>query len=154
MKLGKLINALCLVLICALMMQPVCIAADAQTKINEYCGEIDSWIDAEGNISYPVTNLSTEWKNMTIAERRAACQIPEQLLEEVTTPELLDIVIKYPDIFVIFEEDYEEGFQNFRMSFNGLEELMKRDDLVDVLIKTYTDSLVIEEPRHYFQPLL
>lgn len=67
-----------------------------------------------------------------------ACQLPEDILKESTTEELLEICMKYPLLnnYAMGNSMYE-GMSNVVLGFNGLKEFMDRPDAPAVLLKLY-----------------
>jgi hypothetical protein len=88
---------------------------------------------------YPVKPGTPEWANFkTKKEKIDACQIPQDILNSITTKGLVKVCLDYPlygDIFAY--NSMQEGFREVATSFNGIQELFRRDDraqcLLDVL---------------------
>ena len=79
-----------------------------------------------------------EWGQLNHGERVLASQIPEEELTQMSTHELVTAVLDYPCfIDMIFYNTYQEGFEVVRDNFNGLQELLNRNDSGDCLLKTY-----------------
>lgn len=105
---------------------------------------------------YPVTPEKTEeWKTLSIDERRAAGQIPEEILSELTNGALVETILNYPlsaDFYAF--GDFETGYQAVKGRFNGLAELERRlpgekKAIADLLKAAYeavaAKKLVIDE---------
>ena len=79
---------------------------------------------------YPVRPGSDEWRAMqTNSEMVAACQIPEELMKEMTTDALLDSVLDYPllaDLYVY--RSIDTGLQQMCTYFDALPEFVSRKD--------------------------
>ena len=74
-----------------------------------------------------------------IQERKAALQIPDACLENLSTKGLLETCLKYPYLFEMWLfNDYQTGFNMMSARFNGYGELFKRPDLVNVLFDKYS----------------
>lgn len=72
-------------------------------------------------------------------EQRALCQIPESILENMSSEELVDAILNYPYLMDINAyNDYQIGYQSVRQEFNGLQEFEAREDATKVLINKYT----------------
>lgn len=70
--------------------------------------------------------------------RYEICQIPEEILENLTTEELLHMVEMYPNFTATYRYDNQaEGFSNLVKNFNGLQELLLRDDCKTVVLQEY-----------------
>lgn len=102
-----------------------------------------SWYE-DGEVKFAISIFDEEWKELyTQAEMIAACQIPDRLLKKLTTYELLKLAEEYPLLGNIYTGDtMEEGFQYVVDSFNGLQELLKREDCLEVVCEEY-DKLII-----------
>lgn len=89
---------------------------------------------------FPVKPGSEEWKNFaTSSEMVDACQIPQDILKTLSTEELLVVCLKYPMFFDIhFANNFQDGMDFICSSFNGLSELLERDDCTKCLIKEYS----------------
>jgi hypothetical protein len=69
--------------------------------------------------------------NMTVGEWKLACKIPEEVLLEISTKDLLELVLNYPLL-----GDYGFGLTNFYMFYSrnsAVKELLARSDLKEVL---------------------
>ena len=80
--------------------------------------------------TYPVTTKSPEWKTLkTHEEKEKVCQIPEDVMAEMTTRALLETVMYYPLVKDFEVDDNREvSCQYVYDTFNGLRELTARDD--------------------------
>lgn len=71
------------------------------------------------------------------------CQIPEDILQKMSTPGLVETVLSYPlygDMLVLsskLETGMEEGFSAMSSRFNGFAELYARKDAGGVLLARY-----------------
>ncbi len=101
--------------------------------LNESSAQTKTW-------DYPVKPGTPEWAAFTTKKEKVdACQIPEGVLNSLTTAELVEICLDYPlfsDIFAY--NSMQDGFRsNVAVYFNGIRELLKRDDnaqcMLDVL---------------------
>ena len=71
-------------------------------------------------------------------DRSAALQIPENILEEMSTAGLAEICISYPMIAEMAVYDsLEIGFGRIKSQFNGLQELFARTDVADILVPIF-----------------
>jgi len=88
---------------------------------------------------YPAKPGTEEWIELgRKTNRLEACQIPEDVLNSMTTEALALTVVDYPylsDIFVF--NNPQEGLEYIRMNFNGLDTLLKRKDGAQTLLKMY-----------------
>lgn len=112
--------------------------------------EYADWYDEEGNLKYPMTKENPEWKYLNGPEGRyEACQIPEEILKSLSTEEVLQMVLEYPNFssFQIYDDEVM-NFENLRQNFNGLEELLSREDCKEVVLETYKDWEIPEESMY------
>jgi hypothetical protein len=90
----------------------------------------------------------------------AACQIPDHVLNSISTSGLVDTVLNYPLFSVVLAYDsVQQGFDKVFSKFNGLQELFKRKDAGTELLARYhvADPLAVREDwtlqekgDHYF----
>lgn len=80
-----------------------------------------------------------EWKNFkTGKEMGNALMIPTDILKNLSTEALVETCLNYPMFgSIIFYNDLQTGFEKVTKYFNGLQELLKREDAGKVLIKKY-----------------
>lgn len=88
---------------------------------------------------YPVKPGSKEWKTFKSSEEMVmACQIPEHILNSISTEDLLDLCLKYPMFLDIhFSNNLQDGLDIIIPSFNGFVELFNREDCHEVLMNMY-----------------
>lgn len=91
---------------------------------------------------YPAQPGTEEWSALNgRIEMAEACQIPEEILENMTTEALVYTVLNYPLMIDIYAYDFysEEGdsyllaMESIATEFNGLQELKQRTDAVEVI---------------------
>ncbi|WP_309479775.1 hypothetical protein [Brevibacillus agri] len=92
-----------------------------------------------GGYEYPVKPGTTEWKALeSKMERQKVSQIPEDVLEQLSTEELVETVLDYPFLIDMYAYDsFEQGFSAVSSNFNGLKELLKREDAASKLLEKY-----------------
>lgn len=86
---------------------------------------------------------SAQWSQMTRAERVAACQLSPTELKNLSTTELVQVVLDYP--FFIDVKAYNtnrEGFLRVLEESSALQELLRRENSVGVLIDRYEDTKI------------
>ncbi|MCR4598478.1 MAG: hypothetical protein K5678_05530 [Acetatifactor sp.] len=80
---------------------------------------------------YPIKPGTQEWIALpSVIERREACEIPQEILERMTTSALVESVITYPffiDTIGAFNS-FEEGLNWVATYFSGIDELLSRSD--------------------------
>ena len=86
---------------------------------------------------YPFTPNSKEWNSYkSVKDRAKALEISQNILSQISTGELLDICLRYPYLVDIMCHDTpQEGLIKVSKHFNGLNELLKRDDVIDAIFK-------------------
>lgn len=110
----------------------------------------DDWYSPDGELQFPITRDDERWPFLYNEENKnAACQIPDSILSELSTEDLLYMVEQYPNYTILYWfEDQKEGFQALRDQFNGLDVLLQRTDCKDVVLEAYT-TLQINEKTKY-----
>ena len=90
---------------------------------------------------YPVRPGSAQWQKFeSRSEMVDACQIPQDILDNLSTQALLETILDYPllsDMTTVSHapegQDDEAGFRHIAGSFNGLQEFMSRTDALSTL---------------------
>lgn len=100
-----------------------------------------------GKAEFAINIFDEEWKALyTQDEMIAACQIPDKILDKLTTAELLKLTEEYPLLSNMYGMDtIEEGFQYIVSSFNGLQELLTREDCLEAVCEEYCNLVIPEE---------
>lgn len=114
------------------------------------------WKKVNGRYQYPVTPYDKEWGNyMLSSERYAACQIPQKILNELSTEELLELVLDCPlMISMSLHDTIVEGVKILAQEFNGMHELLSREDSLAVVSRYYADYKIPEKQRLDYDALL
>lgn len=88
---------------------------------------------------YPITPGTKEWKKLkSHIEMIEVSQIPENLLETMTTEGLLETVLNCPIIGdIIAFVPYQNGYNSVFRNFNGLQELSNREGLSQIILDKY-----------------
>ena len=89
--------------------------------------------------TYPIEVGSDEWRGLSVQERQARLQLPDNLLVNMRTEDLILVCLDYPfasDLFAF--DDFQRGFMLLHEEFNGLRELMSRNDLAEPFL-SYLD---------------
>jgi len=82
--------------------------------------------------SYPIKAGTEEWKSLTSKERVGKLQLSDNLLGIMRTEDLIKVCLDFPyatDFYAF--DDYQSGFKYIYNEFNGLQELMSRNDLAE-----------------------
>ena len=90
--------------------------------------------------NYPVKYGTEEWKNLkSYEEQLNAYNIPPDILEGISTAELVKTCLTYPEWGVICAfNDRRIGLNNMMSQFNGFRELFARNDVAKEMIKVYS----------------
>src|SRR4051812_19447777 len=77
--------------------------------------------------NFPVKPGSEEWNKFTsVDEMYKTCQIPDDILNNLTTPALLKTCLNYPvSSILLLQNTPQEGFDSWKEHFNGVAELLK-----------------------------
>lgn len=89
---------------------------------------------------YPIRPGTAEWANLkTSQEMIDACQIPYDIIKDLSTNDLVNLCITYPLLGdMLFARNFQDGFERLSKIFNGLQELATRDDAGVEMLKAYT----------------
>jgi hypothetical protein len=88
---------------------------------------------------YPVKPASVKWQSFkSTSEMYAACQVPGDILAKLSTPALIKTCLTYPASAVFFIHNVpQQGFNEWKQHFNGIQELLKRTDAGEGLLEVY-----------------
>ncbi|MGN0370262.1 MAG: hypothetical protein ACI4EW_06920 [Butyrivibrio sp.] len=131
------------IFLCMLTVGAYAVTASASSISN--CKSTDGdnlseWYDSEGNLDYPLNNYRDKYENLPAKEKKDLCQIPDELLENLSTEELLELVLKHPFIGDIYGYDsITAGLVHFSLNFNGCMKLLHRDDCGRVVAEYYSE---------------
>lgn len=98
---------------------------------------------------YPIKPGMEGWRNFnTQNEMISACQIPEDILNNLSTSALVETCLNYP-LFsqVMAYNSMQEGFNRFAGKFNVFRELLSREDASSELLAKYKKM----DPSNYLQ---
>lgn len=100
--------------------------------------------EKNGVYEYPVKPGSEQWKAFTNhIEMINSCQIPNSILPNMTTEDLIQTCLNYPLYGDMFCYNYiQQGFNAVFTNFNGLQELFQRKDAGLILLKKYKNMAV------------
>ena len=92
---------------------------------------------------YPIKPGSQAWNELGgTVERFTACQIPPDVVKDLTTSALVESCLDFPFLIGVFtSNDYQTGFRYLKTHFNGLEELFRRADVGKSSIDSYARLL-------------
>ena len=118
-------------------------AASAAENPADYT--IKDYTTAEG--FYNRVTLSKTWQQSEDrVERGEMLQLPQYMLDRMTTDALVEAVLDYPFFYDVYAfDDVQVGFDLMMDTFNGVQELADRDDVASVLLDKYCDEDVMME---------
>lgn len=104
------------------------------------------WIQ-DGKVVYPVTQLDAEWSSFYLtSERVDACQIPQYIIESMTTSQLLQAVIDYPMYATLYMyDDMQTGYKKLLEYCNALKALLERENCRETVIENYIRYAIPEK---------
>ena len=103
----------------------VSVSAETQTIHNPY--------------EYPILPGTSEWAELeSFPEMIEACQIPENILNKMSTEALVETVLNYPLLGLYPVYKAQEIYSVYSDIFNGVEEMENRDDAGKVLLDKYS----------------
>lgn len=110
--------------------------AEVSFKIEEMHCEI---LNCEDAYDYPIKPGTEEWRQLTTSEERvAAFQIPDDILNSMSTEGLIESVLNNPFYVEIYLANVpQQGFNSFYDEFSSVQVLMQRSDLAEKLIERY-----------------
>ena len=98
--------------------------------------------------SFPIKYGDTEWdlSRYTVAEIKKKLQLPDNLIRNMTTPDLIETCLDYPysSDFLAFDE-IQLGVGCVRQDFNGLDEVLKRKNLAKTMLTKYETKMQTAE---------
>lgn len=88
---------------------------------------------------YPIKPGTEEWKAIDSQfVKDSLCQIPDDIINRLTTEELLDVCLEYPMLGDILAfNNVQDGVEGVKNNFNGIYELLLRTNCSQVLIDRY-----------------
>jgi len=82
-----------------------------------------------------------------------ACQMPQEILESISTDNLIKSLMNHPLFFIYSAYNNElDGVKVVLDNFNGFKELQKREDVADKILNFYSESNVstlIESTKNF-----
>ncbi len=104
---------------------------------------VGEWVTSEGEYTYPVTPENDAWATMDYAEKRNVCNMPQELVDALSTAELVDLALDYPlKLDYLMFDSYALGIEHLKSSSNVYHELFEREDAAEVLLAVYADLQV------------
>ncbi|MCP4760986.1 MAG: hypothetical protein GY870_04335 [archaeon] len=93
------------------------------------------------NYDFPIKPGTDAWKSLNSSQEMIdICQIPDSILKIMTTANLSSLCLNYPLLGdMLFNDNFQEGFDMMASKFNGFQELFLRKDAGSELLKLYKD---------------
>lgn len=84
---------------------------------------------------YTVKPGSNEWAQLTTQDMKVkACQIPSEILQQISTQDLIDLYLNYPLLLnITVFSTFQKGMDDLGNNFNGIIELYRRDESAKLL---------------------
>lgn len=119
-----------------------------EKKYQEYLHtDLNQWVMGNGNYDYPKDYeiLYIPSQDLELAKQ----QFPKELLEKLSTKELLDLIMKYREPLLITAYDHVlDALSEYRSDYNFIDEIMTRADAKTV-VKDYYSQYSQEEVKKY-----
>ena len=93
---------------------------------------------------YPIKQNTEEWEQFqgSYEEMVQLLQIPENILSSLSTEDLTDICLRYPqNAYAMIYQNINYGFDRLISEFNGYTELYNRNDVEVYLLKKYLEYI-------------
>ncbi len=114
------------------------------TPADFYTADVEEWFDSEGSYTYPITPSDPIWHEMSYGEWVAACNMPQEVVDTLSTEELVSAALDYPlKMDYLFFNSHAAGIQHFQEKSNVYRELFEREDAPEVLLTAY-ESLQVD----------
>lgn len=99
---------------------------------------------------YPVHYGTSEWEKLSsFQERLKVYNIPDSLLQYMTTEDLVETCLTYPEwLLITSSSSFQTGYNSIKSVFNGFVELEKRPDAYRELIKVYQEMNPEKVPQY------
>lgn len=104
------------------------------------------WFDSNGQVVYPKQPGSKAWKSAeTHKELVELVQIPEDIIEDLSTEELLEAVENNPLFSFDIYDSVELGIEQMCSNFTAMDYLLQREDVAWAAWKHFVNNQVSEE---------
>lgn len=103
---------------------------------------LEDWENTEIG-EYPLNEQSENWRLLSSCETAAACNMPKEYAESLTTRELVEYALNYPFLMdVLFYDNVTDGINHLANKSYVFEELFSRTDCCEELIDAYSDMKI------------
>ena len=122
------------------------VAAAAWASVSEW--KKDSRYTIDEPYEFPVLTSEDYSKFNRNEERHSALSVPDEIVEQMTTRALLETYLDYPELISYgLHTFYSDGFNMMRHVHSfGLDELMEREDLYEMVYKRYRETEIYKGP--------
>jgi hypothetical protein len=92
---------------------------------------------------YPIVPRTEEWKKLESNKAKVdVCQIPENILPEISTKDLMILCLQYPLLYDIFAfNNISDGVKKLFSDFNGIREFFTKEDALSELNEKYLTEI-------------
>lgn len=106
---------------------------------NEHCNKYEEKVWKQYGVGeYPTDEASKEWKEMDYPETVSACELPKDMVTDMSTDDLTEYVLNYPLLIDVYAfDDIESGIEHLKDTSNVCAELFSREDAIPSLIDAY-----------------
>ncbi len=117
---------------------------------SELVTEVSDWKCVDGRYRYPISSVDEEWYKLEGREAEfAACQVPDGILDQLDTSQLLQLVLDCPMLSTFkYYDNYYVGLKIFEDNFNAMHELLNRTDYYTAIME-YFEEMDIPTQRKY-----
>lgn len=125
-------------------------------KYSDCTHGIEEWKKVDGKYRYPVTPDNDVWSTYVKVEQKyAACMIPQEILDTISTKDLLELVLDCPLLINLYAYDtYAQAVDEIANQFNGMAELIAREDCGEVVLDYYSAYEIPERQQVDYEKIL
>jgi hypothetical protein len=92
---------------------------------------------------YPIKPGTKEWMELeSNKEKVEVCQIPENILQKISTNDLMTLCLQYPLLYDVFAfNNLNDGLKKLFSDFNGIREFSKNENAINRLQEQYLSEI-------------
>ena len=81
---------------------------------------------------YPIKPKTEEWEKLENNKAKVeVCQMPESVLQDISTNDLMTLCLQYPLLYDVFAfNNVNDGLRKLFSDFNGIREFSKRESAI------------------------
>jgi len=98
----------------------------------------------EGTLwNYPIKPKTEEWKKLESNKAKVeACQVPDYVLRDISTNNLMILCLQYPLLYDVFAfNNTNDGLRKLFSDFNGIREFAQRESAINSLNEQYLSEI-------------